>query len=880
MLNIACAPHCRMSPVIVIPAFLLSIFLSTVSCNPRQNVAPDTDSREVSISADKEAAEQKAAGIIHALPGFNVELIYEVPRNKQGTWVSLAMDDNGRMIASDEYDQGMYWIDLVTKDDGTISANVKKAILPATGAQGLAWYKGDLFANVNGKGIFRMSKSKKDGLLDEMKFLGGPQSPSDHGNHALVPAPDGSALYVVNGNHTPLPEKYSSRVLNWQEDILLPRQWDARGHALGILAPGGYIARTDRDAKKWEIVSVGYRNTYDIAFHPNGEIFTFDSDMEWDMGMPWYRPTRILQVVSGSDYGWRSGSGKWKDFYEDSPPPVLNVGPASPTGVLFGTGAKFPPKYQRALFALDWTYGTIYAFHLQPAGAGYTATAEEFISGKPLAVVDAVIGKDGAMYFITGGWYNETKLYRVTYTGTESTAPVSNQNDEGSEARKLRHRLESFHGHQDSRAISFAWSYLSDEDRFIRNAARVAIEFQPVHTWIERLKTETRPQAVITGTVALARAGKPAHLSDALQILGELDFPTLNSMQKLGCLRALSLSLMRLGEPDEKVKQLWRDRLNNWLGDKDERINVELVRLLVRLDDGRVIARALDLIHDNPAPTAPNWGGIIERNNNYGGAIKRMLSNPPPANQLEYLFMLRTLKSGWTTEQRKEYFSLINQAADAMGGESYWGFLERMRDEALLNVPESQREAIKEIIATPIARAPSFKISPIIGPGRKWSVNEALQVVNAASGKNDYQLGRNTFFAVGCASCHRFDGMGGNIGPDLSSVGNRFSVKKILEDIIHPSQSVSDLYSSSSVKLSSGRSVEGLVVRDTGFIKVYTRNPDRAPEVVPLEEVVSIDPISISQMPEGLINGINADELRSLLAYLLSSGDKDHQLFR
>lgn len=880
MVNIARLPHFQISPVRVIQAFFLSIFLLTVSCNPGQDTAPGKNNPETLTTSGKDAGEQKAAGAIHALPGFNVELIYEVPRNQQGTWVSLAMDEKGRMIASDEYNQGMYWIDLVTKDDGTISANVKKTILPATGAQGLAWYKGSLFANVNGKGIFRMSKSGKDGLLDEMKFLGGPQSPSDHGNHALVSAPDGSTLYVVNGNHTPLPEKYSSRVLNWQEDILLPRQWDAQGHALGILAPGGYVARTDRDAKNWEIINVGYRNTYDIAFHPNGEIFTFDSDMEWDMGMPWYRPTRILQVVSGSDYGWRSGSGKWKDFYEDSPPAVLNVGPASPTGVLFGTGAKFPAKYQSAFFALDWTYGIIYAFHLKPAGAGYTATAEEFISGKPLAVVDALIGKDGAMYFITGGWYNETKLYRVTYTGTESTAPVSYQDDEGTEARKLRHRLESFHGHPDPRAVPFAWNYLSDEDRFIRYAARVAIEFQPVPTWIGKLKAETRPQAVITGTVALARAGKPAHLSDALQILGKLDFPALNPMQKLGYLRALSLSLMRLGEPEGKEKQLWSDRLYHWLGDKDERVNVELVRLLVRLNDERVIARALALIHSSPAPQAPDWGGIIERNNSYGGTIKRMLANPPPANQLEYLFMLRTLKNGWTTEQRKEYFSLINQAADAMGGESYWGFLERMRDEALLNVPDSQREAIKEITAVPIARAPSFSINPIIGPGRKWSVNDALQVVNAPSGKRDYELGRNTFFAAGCASCHRFDGMGGNIGPDLGSVGNRFSVQKILEDIIHPGQSVSDLYGSSSVKLSSGRSVEGLVVRDTGFIKVYTRNPDRAPEIVPLEEVVSIEPISISQMPEGLINGLNADELRSLMAYLLSGGDRDHQVFR
>ena len=36
------------------------------------------------------------------------------------------------------------------------------------------------------------------------------------------------------------------------------------------------------------------------------------------MGSPWYRPTRICHAVSGADFGWRSGSGKWPAYYEDS----------------------------------------------------------------------------------------------------------------------------------------------------------------------------------------------------------------------------------------------------------------------------------------------------------------------------------------------------------------------------------------------------------------------------------------------------------------------------------------------------------------------------------------------------------------------------------
>lgn len=855
--------------------FLL-VFLFSCSRNKEQG-QNDNPAQGPALDKSKEVP----SGEIRTLPGFKAELLYEVPRKSQGTWVSLAIDEQGNLAASDEYQQGMYRIDMQKDKDGKTKVQVSKMVLPATGAQGLTWFKKSLYANVNGSGLFRMSASREDGILDEMKFLGGPQSPSDHGNHALVPVPDGSGLYVVNGNHTPLPEKYTSHVLNWEEDILLTRQWDARGHAVGILAPGGYIARIDRDARNWDILSVGYRNTYDVAVHPNGELFTFDSDMEWDMGMPWYRPTRILHVVSGSDYGWRSGSGKWKDFYEDSHPPVLDVGPASPTGVLFGTGARFPTKYQKALFALDWTYGTIYAFHLKPKGASYTATAEEFLSGHPLAVVDAVIGKDGAMYFITGGWSNDTKLYRVTYTGEASTEPVQYREDpEGLVARKIRHRLEAFHGRRDAAAVAAAWPYLADEDRFIRNAARVAIEFQPVSAWIARAKAETRPQAVITATVALARAGDSTYIDDALALLEKLDFAALDALKKLGYLRALSLSFMRLGKPGQAVCQKIADRLMKFLPDEEERVNVELVRSLIYLKDTRVIAAALDLIRSSKTPPAPNWGATIKRNNSYGGTIQHMLDNPPPVNRLEYLFMLRDLKEGWTIDQRKTYFTMINEAADAMGGESYWGFLERMRNEALLGVAEEDRIALGDLISKPIAKAPPFEIKPVKGPGKNWMVDDALQVVNKPSGTKSFEQGRNAFFAIGCASCHRFDGMGGNIGPDLGSVGNRFSVQKILEDIIDPSATISDLYGSSRVLLNSGRSLEGLVVKDEAFIKVYSRDPARAPDIVSAAEVASVEPVPVSQMPPGLINALNADELRSLIAYLRSGGDPGHAVFR
>ena len=115
-----------------------------------------------------------------------------------------------------------------------------------------------------------------------------------------------------------------------------------------------------------------------------------DSDMEWDFGLPWYRPTRICHVTSGSEFGWRPGTEKWSPAYPDNLPPVLNVGQGSPTSFFTGQNAHFPDKYKNSLFAFDWSFGIIYAINVEPNGASYTAKGEEFVSGSPLPLTAGV----------------------------------------------------------------------------------------------------------------------------------------------------------------------------------------------------------------------------------------------------------------------------------------------------------------------------------------------------------------------------------------------------------------------------------------------------------------------------------------------------------
>jgi len=819
------------------------------------------------------------ASAIRTLPGFEVQLLHSVPRDEQGSWVVLATDPQGRLYTSDERDRGLYRITLDHATDPP-QVTVERVPVELPGAQGMTWAFGHLYLNLTGRGLFRIRDTTGDDMPDTIEPLGGTRGHGEHGNHAVKPTADGKALYINAGNFTRLPQELATPVKpNWAEDLLLPRLWDAKGHAKNVLAPGGWIARINPEATEWHVISTGYRNAYDFTLNAHGELFTWDSDMEWDMGMPWYRPTRLTHAVSGSDFGWRSGSGKWPDYFEDSLPPIIDVGPGSPTGMISGAGAKFPAKYQHALFPLDWTFGTIYATHLTPAGASYRAELEEFLSGSPLAVTSAVIGADGAMYFITGGRNTQSGLYRVVYRGDEPTEPANDAPDtaEGRAARELRQSLEAYHHVENPAAIDTAWPHLDSGDRFIRHAARIAIESQPVEAWATRALTEERPQARATALIALARSGDAAHRAPAINAL--LAIPPSTPEVRLAQLRGLALTFMRLGEPTAEESERVANHFLPQVPSGDDRIDTELIRLLVYLKDGRVIEPGLALMLDGREQAAPGWGELIQRNRGYGGTIARMLENHPPTRAIDIAFMLGNLRYGWTLEQRRAYFGFIVHAASYPGGASYTGFLKMIREAALGNTSDAERAALADITGETLEATPDIKITAPKGPGRAWTLEEAVAAVGDELRQRDFDAGRNLYFATSCAACHRFDGHGGNIGPDLSTVRNKFSTADLLEAIIDPSAAISDQYGTFSVKLKSGASHIGVVAeQDDGYL-IHAGTIGAEPVAVAKEDVESITQLPISQMPAGLINGLNAEELRDLVAYMMSGGNAEHPIF-
>ena len=793
--------------------------------------------------------------------GFKVERIYSVPRQKQGSWVSLTTDDKGRLLASDQNGK-LYRVTPPSIGDGKLT--VEPIDLDIGRAQGLLYAFDSLYVMVNGNGMgfYRLRDTNGDDKFDDVQLIRAIKGGGEHGPHAIILSPDGKSIYICAGNHTEEPNAEKSLIpRNWDEDQLLPRQWDARGHAKDKLAPGGWIARTDPDGTEFELFCSGFRNEYDIAFNMEGELFSYDADMEWDVGTPWYRPTRVNHCTSGAEFGWRSGTGKWPKYYPDSLGSVVDIGPGSPTGVVFGTGAKFPHKFQRALFISDWSYGVIYSIFMNPEGSTYVGEKVPFISGAPLPVTDLVVNPvDKAFYFTIGGRNTQSGLYRVTYEGDEPTTQAPKQ-AEGAEQRKLRRKLEAMHYANTPAAIEEAWPYLNHTDRGIRFAARIAIEHQALDGWKDKALNETDVVRRTYATIALARSatGRDSKLmKQAISNLLKTPWSEMGEYQKVDLMRAIALCFIRLGpeDPAELDREV-REQVTSYLTDhfpaSTYPLNRELSMLLVYLQAPRTAARCVELLENSPTQE----------------------------EQIHFAYALRTLQEGWTDELRERYFKWFNDAqASRRGGASFGGFLMQIRDVAEKELTPEQFESLKSIIKAKPKRVELTAVerTKVV---QEWTVDNLLSKVQNLKGR-DFHKGKQYFTEAGCYKCHRFVGDGGNTGPDLTAVGTRFDHRALLESIIEPSKVISDQYQSSKFMLDDGRMVVGRVVNmGGGNLSVMENILDPGQHTqVKRESVEEVIPSKLSMMPTGLLNTFETEEVLDLLAFLRSAGNPDHAMFK
>lgn len=801
---------------------------------------------------------------IRAAAGFRVDLLRSAAQGED-SWISLSIDSTGRIFL------GLDTAGVAVLEPTPTVAHTATEPPPFTfrrlkDTDDLRHCRGILAADsglyvvaTDSQQLVRLLDADGDGEFDQRQLLAELPYASryGHGMNQIVPGPDGD-LYLVVGNDVQRPAAPSptSPYRDPREDWLLPSP-----HDIGQDDRVGFILRFDPETSgvadgTWEVLAGGFRNPFDLAFNGDGECFTWDADMEWDAGLPWYRPTRLNHVVAGGEYGWRWGSGKWPTFFADSLPSTLDTGFASPTGMLFGYDTDWPDRYREALFMADWQHGRMLLVDLVPDGASSTATAEVFLEGSPLNICDMAIGPDQAMYFITGGRGSQSGLYRVTWTDEiEPPRPPAVDPaiaEAAAAARATRHRLESLQQNPDPGELGFITDQLGSPDCWIRSAARTALERQPLDTWHALPVSLRDPQARRTAALALARVGGSNNRDTVLAAAAADDWPSLSPRPLAETLRIVQLSILRQGMPDAAAQQKLRDQIAAIDAEMSFSVAWLAGELLVKLESERAIPWLLN-------------------------ALKTAATQE---EQVQHAKTLARVSDGWTAESAADVVAWLDQARGMPGGRLVETAWQQLHDDFQQVWPAEVLAAHSTEWAALDRDWSDQQVSA--GPPRpfvrNWTVDDLMAdaAVDAVSlSRRNPVAGMQTLTAAGCLACHRYGGRGTHTGPELTHVGRRYDPRSLLESLLEPSRQIDPKYALATLLLGDGTVVTGRAVG--------VNSRELTIEIDPLAgETVSVDrsrieqslPTTRSPMPEGLLNSFTADEILDLVALLSQPGDQ------
>jgi len=803
------------------------------------------------------------ADMITVPEGFTIELLASAGE-AHGSWISMCFDGTGRAIVGSQY-EGLHRIDL-----STTPPTITPLDVPVRDVHGLCVDGNVLWANStsepkDGGGLWRLTDTDGDGTYERHERLYAWGGGGEHGAHGIRKGPDGR-IWAILGNHVPVPAcaAKDSPVRHWAEDLVMEREWDPRGHAHGVMAPGGMLVRCEPDGSRCEIVACGMRNACDIDFTIDGEAMTYDSDMEWDIGAPWYRAPRVLHLVEGGDFGWRSGSAKLHPTAIDTLPAVVDTDPASPVGVTFAHRSSFPQPWRDRLFIADWSYGRILAVDLVRDGTTWRGRWEPFATGRPMPVTDIEFGPDGAMYVATGGRGTQSGLYRIA-----ATQPWNGQQESPPTPPPVRERLAlapMLSGPAPDAATTASrlaglLPLLASPDRFTRFTARLAVEALPADAWRARATDGSLPfRARLELMVALARVGSNEDRCGLLAALPSItaDGPLCNQLEcRRGLVRMATIAIARLGStgwcgehagawsrttPAPDVAASIIDALAPVYPSGDAALDRQLAELLVGLGSPEAIATTIELLESTEGTDA-----------------------------MAFAMPLR-LRSDLTPDQRRSLVLWIEQAREFRGGFSLQGFVDAIERQVLERTPTEEREAYDRMrAAMREERAPAA-----VGGGKPltdWTLEALYAHLAEATTPRNLGNGRRVLEAGMCLQCHRFADAGESVGPDITAAGSRFSRADFITAILEPSKVVSDQYAFTTLTLEDGSTVTGRIVGESDGVVTLTTDPyGKVRREVPAARIRTRALSPTSPMPAHLLDSFSKDDIIDLIAYVEQAG--------
>jgi hypothetical protein len=203
---------------------------------------------------------------------------------------------------------------------------------------------------------------------------------------------------------------------------------------------------------------------------------------------------------------------------------------------------------------------------------------------------------------------------------------------------------------------------------------------------------------------------------------------------------------------------------------------------------------------------------------------------------------------------------------------------ENIRAEALAGLigrsTSEQRQAIESLARdeAPQVRAEASRV--LLGRANlhpvKWeNTSQLLEAIDRLPGVASADAGRRVFFHTGsiaCSQCHRYDGRGGVVGPDLTLVARQGTREQLLQSIIEPNRDVAPQYYATLLELEEGGTFTGILLRSAGY-EIYR---DTLGEEVRFQktQIAARKQLTSSLMPHGLADQMTLEEMRDLLQFL------------
>jgi putative heme-binding domain-containing protein len=198
-------------------------------------------------------------------------------------------------------------------------------------------------------------------------------------------------------------------------------------------------------------------------------------------------------------------------------------------------------------------------------------------------------------------------------------------------------------------------------------------------------------------------------------------------------------------------------------------------------------------------------------------------------------------------------------------------------------------EDLDEYLADPTAYLASHplpiadELLKFVRPRTEWKFEELASSVEQLKTGRSFSNGKQIFQAAVCVSCHKMNGVGNEIGPDLTKIDPKQDKPiEILRDILDPSLRINDKYQTFTFELNSGKIVTGLVVAETPDMVKVLENPLAKTEPLDIKKssIAERKKAPTSIMPKGLLDKLTREEILDLIAYIAAKGNARSPLFQ